>query len=246
MLKRMILFGAVMAAVATPALAQPRDPYLISSEPTPDGFYVRAGAGVSFVNDLEQDITASPFVTPCAAIGCAPDQRLVESDTGFVAAAAIGFDYADGIRTELEYRYATGGVDAVRLFEGGVEVDPALSGTPMPANDDLNVHLLMTNFYYDFRNQTRFTPFIGLGVGGAFVENEDAMRDAALAYQGRAGVSLALTGGFAADLEYIYLRTNDLVFGPEDEDFTPGGPAVRIDGDGYETSSVMLSLRKHF
>ncbi len=229
MLKRFVFAGLIASVTLGVAHAQ--------SEPR-DGFYVRAGAGANFLSDLEQDVTFSPFLV---FVSPPSNGQTVSTETGFVAGGAIGFDYADGIRTELEYRYMTAGIASVTRT-GGVS-DPTVMTTP---NDDLNAHLLMSNFFYDFHNGSRLTPFIGLGVGGAFVENEVAQRDAALAYQGRAGVALGLDGGFSVDFEYIYLRSNDLVYGPEDDDFVLNGPAVRIDDDGLESSSVMVSLRKQF
>ncbi len=229
MLTRVIAAGITVSLLAGGALAQ---------EAPADGFYVRAGAGAVFANDLEQDVTFSPFLV---FIGPPSTGQTVATETGFVVGGALGFDYADGIRTELEYRYQTIGIESVTRTGGFF--DPTVIPT---ANDDLNAHLLMANFFYDFRNSSRVTPFIGLGVGGAFAENENADRDAALAYQGRAGLSLALNGGFSIDAEYIYLRTNDLVYGPEDDDFVMGGPDMRIDEDGLSTSTVMVSLRKQF
>lgn len=229
MLKRSVAGGLFALVFAGAAVAQdaPRD-----------GFYIRAGAGANFLNDLDQDVTFSPFLT---FVSPASTGQTVATETGFVAGAALGFDYTEGIRTELEYRYMTAGVASVTRT-GGFS-DPSVITTP---NDDLNAHLLMSNFFYDFHNSSRLTPFIGLGVGGAFVENEFAQRDAALAYQGRAGVAVEMSGGFSVDIEYIYLRTNDLVYGPADDDFDLAGPSIRIDGDGLESSTAMVSLRKKF
>jgi len=229
--KRTVVFaGSVWLWSVGGALAQ--------GEAVDDGVYVRVGAGATFVSDWQQDITYNPnqlFIAIPLAQG-----QTISNSAGFAAVAALGFDYADGIRTELEYRYATSPIDSF-VTEGGFR-----AGLPAPVNDDINAHFVFSNFYFDFHNSSRLTPFIGAGVGGAFVENENGDRDAALAYQGRAGVSLAIGGGFSADMEYIYLRTNKLVYGPADEDFTPAGPPVRIDGDRYQSSSVMLSLRKQF
>lgn len=211
----------------------------VAQEPAKDGIYLRAGAGVNFASDWSQDYTYNPdatFVTP------PPTGQVVNNSEGLVAAFAVGFDYADGIRTELEYRYVTSQID-------GVLINDAVAGptASTPVNDDIMAHLLMTNFYFDFTNKSPLTPFIGGGVGGAFVEDENANRDATLAYQGRAGVALAIGGGFSADLEYIYLRTNKLVFGVDEDDFVPGGPVgPSINDERYKASSVMLSLRKQF
>lgn len=231
-MKRGIAFSmSALGALAGAALAQ--------DEPArQDGVYARAGAGATFLDDWEQDYLFNPdlvFIAP------PPTGQTVENAEGFLAAFALGFDYADGIRTELEYRYATTSIDAVTVNEAA---GPTAVTT---ANDDINAHFLMSNFYFDFYNNSRLTPFIGAGVGGAFVENEAAMRDAALAWQGRAGVSVELGGGFSTDLEYIFLRTNELAYGPDPEDFAPDGPfETAVGGDRYQSSSVMMSLRKHF
>ena len=201
--------------------------------------YARIGAGVSFAGDLDQDFAYNPdavFVTS------PPTGQSIETDTGYLGVFALGFDYADGIRTELEYKYAKADIDSAVID------DPVLGPTPAATvNDDIVGHFLMANFYFDFANSSPLTPFIGGGVGGAFIENENAERDAALALQGRAGLSLAMGGGFSADMEYVYLRTNDLEFGPSVDDFEPGGPiGPAIVGDRYQASSVMVSLRKSF
>ena len=230
-MKQVVAFAA--AAAARSGAARARD------EPRADGVYVRAGAGVSFAGAWAQDFSYNPDVvfamTP-------PTGQSIENDNGFLAAFALGFDYADGIRTELEYRYASNGIDSVLVD------DPVLGPTAVaPVKNDIVAHALMTNFYFDFANSSALTPFIGGGVGGAFVENEAGERDAALALQGRAGVSLAMGGGFSADMEYVYLRTNELDYGVGADDFEPGGPAgPAITGERYRSSSVIVSLRKQF
>lgn len=201
--------------------------------------YARIGGGVSFVNDWRQDFDYNP---DAAFAETPPTGQSIELGTGYAGVFALGFDYADGIRTELEYKYASAGVDAVVLDD---PVNGPTAATPV--NDDIVAHLLMANFYFDFANKSPLTPFIGGGVGGAFAENERAQRDAALALQGRAGVSLAMGGGFSTDLEYVYLRTNEFGFGPSVEDFEPAGPVgPAISGERLEASSVMVSVRKSF
>ena len=223
------LFSAILG-LATPALAQDASDERVAE----DYAYIRVGAGVSFVSDLEQDITLNPnVVLPALPV---PATQTIGLDTGFIASAAIGFDYADGIRTELEYRYATTSIDAVS------------DGGPLPAavNDDINAHFIFTNFYFDFANSSAFTPFIGAGVGGAFVTNQNDVRDAALAWQARAGVSWALSDGFSADLDYNYTQSTRLAYGPTDDGFLESAELFHADGDRYQASSVMLSLRKAF
>ncbi|WP_425410699.1 P44/Msp2 family outer membrane protein [Hyphococcus sp.] len=226
-----VLAILAMAAVVLPARASAQD-----DDAALGSIYARIGGGISFVNDWEQDFTFNP-ATPNLTL----NGQTVALDNGWVAGGALGFDYADGIRTELEYRYASTNIENVTL-------DTTTGPAPtLSLNDDISGHFLFTNFYFDFGNASPLTPFIGGGVGGAFIENENAQRDAALAYQGRAGVSYEFGGGLMADVEYIYTRTNQFSFGPDLDDLEPGGPAgPNITGDRYEASSVMVSLRKHF
>ena len=229
-MKRLLTSLAIIATISGGAAAQ--------DEARQDGPYFRVGAGVTAVSDWTQDFTTNPN-TVFPAIPLASTQTLTNGN-GFSAGAAVGFDYADGIRTELEYRFASSSIDSVTVSGGH------RPGLPAPVNDNIGAHFIMSNFYFDIYNESPITPFIGGGVGGALVANENGDRDAALAYQGRVGLSFALGGGFSTDIEYIYLRTNKLVYGPADEDFTAAGAPVRIDGDRYESSSAMISLRKPF
>ena len=156
---------------------------------------------------------------------------------GLAIAAAIGFQYAR-TRTELEYRRMEASVDAV-AYAGGPA--PAVA----PVNDDLVAEALMSNVYFDFVNGSPFTPYVGVGVGGARVENELGERDAAFAYQGRAGVEVALGERFAIGAEYVYFRTLDVRYGPKE--FTAASPAgPRTDGDPFVSSSVMGNIRVLF
>jgi len=229
--KRTVAYLGVILVCASSAYAQ--------GEAASDGVYVRVGGGATFVSNQEQDYTFNPDVV---FAGGPPSGQMVDNGEGYFLSGALGFDYADGIRTELEYRYASTSIAGVTVNH------PTFGPSPMtPINDDIKAHFILSNFYFDWTNDSRLTPFIGGGVGGAFVENENGDRDAALAYQGRAGVAFDMGGGFSLDTEYVYLRTNKLSYGPEDEDFAPGGPAgPRIDGDRYEASNVMVSVRKQF
>ncbi|WP_428407480.1 outer membrane protein [Hyphococcus sp.] len=239
MKNRFLPIIAGIAAISASAAAQ--------DAPVEDGAYIRLGAGVSIAGDWEQDLAFNMDPSgPFSAGSLPPTEQQLDFSEGLTAAAALGFDYADGIRTELEYRYSKADIDQVTLL-GGFTEENGSDPVSFDPDAEIKAHFLMTNFFFDFANSSPLTPFIGGGVGGAFVSNENAERDAALAYQGRAGVSLEMGTGFTADFEYIYLRTNELEFGPSADEFTAEGPFGRAaTGDRYQSSSVMVSLRRRF
>jgi len=243
-MKRILAILTIVATVGGNASAQDRV--------REDGLYYRVGIGATTVSDWAQDLTFNSGlggILPCTG-SCPvtpislPNGNLVTNGEGFVAGAAIGFDYADGIRTELEYRYASSNI------EGVTQTAPAgaLSVLALPpVGDRAGAHFIMANFFFDIYNDSPITPFIGAGVGGALVTNQYGDQDAAIAYQGRAGLSFAVGGGFSADLEYIYTRTNKLVFGPRLDTLAATAPILpNVSGDYYESSSVMISMRKPF
>ena len=200
-----------------------------------DGPYLRVGLGATFPGEFDQDFDAAttPGLATCQAIGCNPDRRVADLDEGLSPVLAIGFDYADGIRTELEYRFASADIDSLRVFEGDIDVTNsslASVNSVAPVVDSFNTHFVFSNFYFDFYNSSRITPFVGGGVGGAFAISDQLGRDSALAYQGKAGVSVAFGPNISADIEYVYLRTNEFSFSGFDE-------------GRYTSSSAMFSVR---
>ncbi len=198
------------------------------------GVYVRGGAGIVFGEALNQDLAWNPGVVFVTAPATAKSTDLGD---GLALLAAIGFQYAR-TRTELEYRRMEASTDSV-AFSGGAA--PGVSAV----SDNLVAQALMSNVYFDLVNSSMLTPYIGVGVGGARVENELGERDAAFAYQGRAGIEIALGGKFSVGAEYVYFRTLDIEYGPKD--FTPTGPAgPRTDGDPFVSSSVMGTVRLVF
>ncbi len=213
----------------------------------PDGqsagrLYVKGGVGAVFVRDLDQDLALNPDIA-FPTIIAPPTQRLTAVENGVSAAAAVGFGYPSGTRTELEYRYSAPLIPSV----SSISAVNSLIGAPEGGVGNLTTHLLFSNAYYDFKNTSPVTPFIGFGVGGAFVSNGLGQSDAAFAYQAKAGIEASLSETLSLGVEYSYARSRQLVFGPSDDDFTADGPVgPRADGDQYVASTVLFTIRKSF
>ena len=102
-------------------------------------------------------------------------QNSFSSDEGVLFGTALGYRLSDSrFRLELEYFYRDTGYDEISNVHGGVgensdklqqEIVRAIDGI-----DSLVSHNLFANLYVDFANDSRFTPYIGAGIGFGFTE----------------------------------------------------------------------------
>jgi len=180
------------------------------------GLYVSGAVGLLDVPSTSVTDTAS---------------RSVKFDNGYLGALALGYDYASPWRSEVELSRRSAGLDSV-------------SGTN--ASGDLTATSLMGNVLYDFDTNSKFTPYLGLGVGGARVKLDNASpfgtssindSDNALAGQAIAGVSYALQDNLDVFADYRYFATRDLSMR------TVAGTKASFDMD---THSIMVGLRFNF
>jgi outer membrane autotransporter protein len=95
----------------------------------------------------------------------------------------------------------------------------------------------MFNAYYDIDTGTRFTPYVGAGLGYAHLKakaNGDVYGSESadnLAWQLGAGVSYAATDNISVDLGYRYTDYGSLTSKYSDED---GSEKFKIDSDANE------------
>jgi len=237
--QRPIVLIAALTGLPVAALAQDGDAPADSGRET--GLYVRGAAGIGFADRFDQDFSYSPSFQPIIA---PPTAKATDLGNGVAWSGAVGFQYAR-TRTELEFRSFEASADEVSLTGG------AVPSTAIDAGD-VTARAIMSNVYFDLVNSSRLTPYAGVGVGGARVENEAGERDGAFAYQGRAGVELALTKSLSLGVEYSYFRTLQIVYGPEEFDASvPPTPSFspefqRLDGAAFASSSVMATVRMVF
>lgn len=92
---------------------------------------------------------------------------------GFTGGFSAGYAFG-GPRIEFEYRARTQGGDVSPLIEAASNqavVSKALEWSPVsPPTESISnyrVHQVFANFYYDFPNESRWTPFLGAGAGMA-------------------------------------------------------------------------------
>ena len=124
---------------------------LFASNAMAGGLYVSPKLGLSF--ESTKDIKISSY-----------GERGGEADMGskddnvFHAGLAVGYDFSQwvNLRVEGEYMYHAK-ADAKNYYGNGRSV--AEIGL------ESSIHSLNANVYYDFRNSTPFTPYVGAGIG---------------------------------------------------------------------------------
>jgi OmpA-OmpF porin, OOP family len=161
--------------------------------------------------------------------------------TGGMGAISLGYMPAltmqplSNMRFEAELGYHFNKLDSLTL-----------SGTPTATDGQIQGYSYMGNLYYDFRNSSQFTPYIGGGAGGAHLMlnrtsglgNTDT-GDNVFAYQFMGGIAYAPTTMPATEwnLGYRYFVAQDPTF---------GSPTGKIKRDDYTAHNVELGGKFRF
>ena len=156
------------------------------------GLYIGGNIGLVFLDD-------SDVVDP----GPPVDDMVVTADNGFSIGGFMGYAFENGYRVEGELVYQRNNYDEVK---GSIKDDGTLDG-------DISSATVLANGYYDFKNKSRVTPYIGGGLGFAVIDEDGALvddHDYVFVYQFTAGVGFEITESITLDLKYRYVMTEDL------------------------------------
>ena len=172
------------------------------------GFYLgfRALAALAVFDD--EAIAGGPG----GAFGLTDDSPEATIGTGFLA----GYHWQRHgvpIRTEIEYAY--------RLR---ADFDTVAAGPPRTGfKDNLSTHSLMFNTYLDFDTGTPWRPYLGVGIGWARNQSETLRTNIVsgarqeikndtdgFAYSVQAGVRVAITRWWVAELGYRYIDLGEI------------------------------------
>ena len=164
---------------------------------------------------ISSSVYASPYVELNLGASIPLDSKIIDNaDASYTptiaVTSAVGYAFNQNFRVDLEYGYQEADIDRI----AGVNVDGAAS---------LTVHTALANGYYNFKNSTKITPFIGGGVGAAFLEGNlgsASASDTVLAYQGTAGASYSVNDHLAVTGSYRYLDTEDGALGMQKASFS--------------------------
>ena len=159
--------------------------------------YVNVFAGASLPGDWTFD-EITPFF---------PVHDIISLNTGYVFGGAVGVGITDAMRAEIELSHAQW-KSADSFYSSGE------GGHHLPADGSVNATYVMANGWFDLKNDSAFTPYIGGGVGAAWLNGDVGFfgqdngfgpsNRAALAYQLGAGVKFDVNEKVALDVAYRY------------------------------------------
>ena len=151
------------------------------------------------------------------------------------AAIAVGYDFSKKfdvpVRAELEF-----------AATGATSKDVNVYG--IPANVEVGVKTLLANVYWDIANYNGFTPYVGAGLGLAFVNTEAGVygysvdnNKTVFAGQVGFGCAYAINEMFTVDLGYRFL-----VMGNGDVEYA----GLKLESKELNAHQIMLALRMTF
>ena len=156
--------------------------------------YLAGAAGVHLVDDFD--------ATAPTGVGFS-----VEHDTGLAASAAVGRYFGQSVRGEIEVSWRQVESEEVVSFGAATGLDSELMTTAA-----------MVNLFYDVRFGAPISPYLGVGLGAAFIESDDlddgfgnvapGKDSTEFAWQAIAGIAWEL-GRFAITADYRYFGTGD-------------------------------------
>ncbi|MEM9706094.1 MAG: P44/Msp2 family outer membrane protein [Pseudomonadota bacterium] len=228
---KILMISTALVGAATAAQAQP------------DGYYVSLSGGASFLdNSVNEGAFDGDFVSGAGTMIPAgttlpsgtPVGWTTEFDTGFTISGAAGVRFWDNWRSELEVAYQDvgvgthNGVSAADIPLGGEDAGVLITGSDNLGADvativadgqgDVSTVFVFANLYYDIDLGGPVTPYVGIGIGGAFANVEfvpsgvGIIDDSASAVAGQimAGLSVEVSPQIEAFAGYRYRAASDL------------------------------------
>lgn len=177
--------------------------------------YISAAGSFSLVQDSGIGDNSDPAFNAFLE----SSQAKTEFESGYGATVAVGILLKKRFRIEIEYAYKGFDADQGSLIVNGTT-------QTLKLNTEHSVNSVLINTVFDWRNSSRFTPYIGVGLGIGFVEffqppttvfginlPETQAGDSAVTYQFFGGVNYWITRNLLGFLGYKYFATDELIYG---------------------------------
>lgn len=200
-----------------------------------NGFYTSLKAGIS---DTKFDNSKDQITSYESDVSFNETFHNKDADKSIYPSisAAVGFDFSKisnvNARAELEYTYKdkakfSPSINKVTVeFDGNSETIDAPEGISSFFINELRTQSLMFNAYYDFKNTSKFTPYVSAGAGVTRVKNTQTLNPQlseetnlglsdtsnSFTWSAGAGVAYKVTENVALDLAYRYVDAGEIEF----------------------------------
>lgn len=186
----------------------------VSAQAADNGFYF----GLKFIDSIQ----SSGSVSTSGVVDWFDAGQYTQNTIG--GGVFAGFDFFPStkipVRAELEYAIRTNAQNEWGLKDGALKQTLNAAGADINLKYQWNLQTLFLNGYYDFRNDSAFTPYVGAGLGLGFIDNKIEIEttgpgvnysnsksklNTVFAWNVGAGVSYAITDNISADLAYRFV-----------------------------------------
>lgn len=145
------------------------------------------------------------------------DKAKVEFDNGWGVGSLLGYDYG-AIRVEADIGYRSFDATDIKNLRLGDGAGGYTNAGDSTVDNNFGVLSVMGNVLYEYENSSVFTPYVGAGLGAAWVfvnEGSGAVTiasgdDVGFAYQGIVGAKVSINDNLSAFADYRYLGTSDI------------------------------------
>ncbi len=203
------------------------------------GLYASLGGGITLMPELHNTTTYNrAFINI---------NEIFTPELGYTAQAAVGYRFNPNFRLEVAENYFYNRLDG-RSYTG--------NATNTLHSGNVKAYATFLNGYYDFANETPFTPYVGLGAGYLHDDTEyetDIDYETGnyhynyfysiVAFQGIGGIDYNATDNLAVFGEYhhVYTPSKQVSIEP-----TSPGPTNDFTKTQYITNTIAVGLRYSF
>ncbi|MCX2698017.1 MULTISPECIES: outer membrane protein [Ochrobactrum] len=246
--------------------------------PVAAGWYIRGDIGYNFKNKTDGDWAFwNQFDPPYRGI----DDNLRYDDFKLKGGASyglgVGYRFNEMLRTDATLDFFRAGINGRTACPSYIKsakgFNPVEDNCNYEDNSTANIWTAMANAYVDLGKVGGLTPYVGAGLGAAFVKydtwkthevcagcsytsDKDGLDSWRFAMALMAGVSYDLTDQLKLDVGYRYLRVNGgkaYAFDAADQSTNPYGNAVgpgatgaQARDNGFNLHTVRAGLRYEF
>jgi opacity protein-like surface antigen len=152
---------------------------------------------------------ALPFAAAAQAADVAPAPEAAVEDnevTGLYLRGDLGWSFLEWSGGDDDSAFSVGGGVGYQFNENmRADVTADWSGEYNVApGADMSTTTVLGNLYFDWANDSAFTPYVGAGIGYGWVDETPSGDDSGIAYGLTAGVSMGLTDNIDLDVGYRF------------------------------------------